>query len=148
MRILGLDIGHKRIGVAISDPLGITAQGLTVIVYENAASALERLAEICREYSVTRIAAGLPLHLSGARGEAVEGVERFAAALEERTGIRVEFIDERLTTRAAERTLIAGKVRRKARKEVRDMLAAVLILESFLKSTAGPAGSELPPINP
>jgi putative Holliday junction resolvase len=138
LRILGLDIGQKRIGVALSDPLGITAQGLTVIVYEDTAGALERLADICREHGVTRIVAGLPLHLSGDRGEAAEKVEKFAAAIEEHTGLPVEFIDERLTTRAAERTLIAGKVKRRARKEVRDMLAAVLILESFLNSAAGP----------
>lgn len=139
MRILGLDIGHKRIGVAISDPLGITAQGLTVIVYENAAGALERLVDLCREHGVTRIVAGLPLHMSGDRGEAAAKVEKFAASIEECTGLPVELIDERLTTRVAEKTLIAGKVKRRARKEVRDMLAAVLILESFLNSTTGPA---------
>ena len=140
MRILGLDIGHKRIGVAISDPLGITAQGVTVITYDHPAAALERLAALCRERSVDRIVAGMPLHLSGARGEAAEGVEKFAAALEARTGIPVVFVDERLTTRAAERTLIAGKVRRSARKKVRDKLAAVLILESYLSSAANPKG--------
>ncbi len=145
MRILGLDIGEKRIGVAISDPLGITAQGLTVIVYENRAAALERLAAICREHDVARIVAGLPLHLSGARGEMAEKVERFAAALEQHTGLPLEFMDERLTSRAAEKTLIAGGVRRRARKEVRDMIAAVLILESYLKSAAPPAGGELQP---
>lgn len=143
MRILGLDLGQKRIGVAVSDPLGITAQGLTVISYEKEAEALERLAAICREQHVTKIVAGLPLHLSGARGAAAVQVERFASALEEHTGIPVEFMDERLTTRAAERTLIAGKVRRKERKEVRDMLAAVLILESFLSSARN--GTDVPP---
>lgn len=140
MRILGLDLGQKRIGVAISDPLGITAQGLTVITYEKPAAALERLAALCREYGVTRIAAGLPLRLSGERGEAAKAAEALAAAIGKRTGLPVEFVDERLTTRAAERTLIAGNVRRKARKEVRDMLAAVLILETYLSSAVKPKG--------
>ncbi|MGI6601237.1 MAG: Holliday junction resolvase RuvX [Dethiobacteria bacterium] len=137
MRILGLDIGQKRIGVALSDPLSITAQGLTVIVYETMVEALDRLADLCREYDVSQIVIGLPLHLSGSQGEAAEKVNRFATALRERTGLPVEFVDERLTTRAAERTLIAANVKRRARKEIRDMLAAVLILESFLNRSSG-----------
>lgn len=147
MRILGLDIGHKRIGVAISDPLGITAQGLTVIDCRDMAAALERLAEVCREYGVDRIVAGLPLHMSGDRGETAGAVEKIAAAIEEYTGIPVELIDERLTSRMAERTLIDGKVKRKARKEVRDKLAAVLILESFLNRAARAARRQPAAIN-
>lgn len=133
MRILGLDIGEKRIGVALSDPLGITAQGLTVIEYSSRAGALERLDDICREHGVTRIIVGLPLHLNGTRGEAAAGAERFAAAIGTHTGLPVELVDERLTTRAVERTLIEADVKRKERKGIRDMLAAVLILESFLR---------------
>lgn len=136
MRILGLDIGEKRIGVALSDPLGITAQGLTVISCDTAAAALERVAELCREHGVTQIVAGLPVHMSGARGEAAAEVEKFAAAIEEQTGLPVEFIDERLTTREAERILIEADMKRRDRKEVQDMLAAVLILESFLNRVA------------
>jgi putative Holliday junction resolvase len=147
LRILGLDIGHKRIGVAISDPLGITAQGLAVIDCKDMAAALVRLADICREHGVTRIVAGLPLHMSGDRSEAAEKIEKFAAAIEEHTGLPVELVDERLTSRMAEKTLIAGNVRRKARKEVRDMLAAVLILESFLNRAAGPARRQPAAIN-
>ncbi|HQE10375.1 MAG TPA: Holliday junction resolvase RuvX, partial [Bacillota bacterium] len=147
MRILGLDIGHKRIGVAISDPLGITAQGLAVIDCKDMAAALVRLADICREHGVARIVAGLPLHMSGDRSEAAEKIEKFAAAIEEHTGLPVELVDERLTSRMAEKTLIAGNVRRKARKEVRDMLAAVLILESFLNRAAGPARRQPAAIN-
>ena len=134
-RILGLDIGQKRIGVALSDPLGITAQGLTVIEYDSVSAALDRLADLCHEYGVTRIVAGLPLHLDGGRGEAAEGVERLAGAIEERTGLPLEFVDERLTTKAAERTLLSANMKRKARREVRDKLAAVLILETFLRSS-------------
>lgn len=137
MRILGLDIGHKRIGVALSDPLGITAQGLTVIEYRSKAGALDLLEALCREHGVTLIVVGLPLHLNGSRGEAAGGVVAFASELEIRTGLPVEFVDERLTTRAAERTLISAGVRRKTRKGVRDMLAAILILESFLNRRSG-----------
>lgn len=141
LRILGLDIGQKRIGVALSDPLGVTAQGLTVIEYENSSAVLDQLAEICREHEVTLIVAGLPLHLDGGRGEAARAAEKFAAAAGERTGLPVEFVDERLTTRAAERTLLAAGMKRKARKKVRDKIAAVLILETFLRSSGCPDDS-------
>ncbi len=145
MRILGLDLGQKRIGPALSDPLGITAQGLTVIAYRSRAEALERIARICREHGVTRIVVGLPLHLNGSRGEAAAGVERFAAAIGGHTALPVEFVDERLTTRAAERTLIGAAMKRKDRKEVRDMLAAVLILETFLNRSSLDRGGTEPP---
>jgi len=136
LRILGLDIGRKRIGVAISDPLGITAQGLTVIDCGDMVAALERLAQICREYGVAKIVAGLPLHMSGDLGEEAGEVKKITAAIEKYTGLPVELVDERLTTRMAEKVLIDGKVRREARKEVRDMLAAALILESYLARAA------------
>ncbi len=136
MRVIGLDIGHKRIGVAVSDPLGITAQGLTVIVYEDAADALRKLSSLCREYAAERIVAGLPLHMDGSRGEAVHMVESFTNKLKELTGLPVTLVDERLSSRAAERTLISGGVRRRKRKGVQDMLAAVLILELYLASAA------------
>ncbi|MEW5784826.1 MAG: Holliday junction resolvase RuvX [Bacillota bacterium] len=134
MRILGLDIGHKRIGVAVSDPLGITAQGLTVISSKTSTEAIQNIAGICMEYTVTRIVVGLPLNMDGTKGAAVKDVEQISAAIEKKTGLPVTFIDERLTSRAAERTLIAGNVRRKARKGVKDMLAAVLILETYLSN--------------
>lgn len=134
MRVLGLDIGHKRIGVAVSDPLGITAQGLMVISYEEEAEALQKLASLCREYEVERIVAGLPLHMDGSRGDAVDLVEAFTDKLKSMTALPVTLTDERLSSRAAERTLIAGGVRRRKRKGVKDMLAAVIILESYLAS--------------
>lgn len=134
MRILGLDIGHKRIGVAVSDPLGITAQGLTVISAETSKEALQKIAAICMEYTVTRIVVGLPLNMDGTKGSAVKDVEQLSTAIEKKTGLPVTFVDERLTTRAAERTLIAGNVRRKARKGIKDMLAAVLILDTYLSN--------------
>ncbi|NLA04698.1 MAG: Holliday junction resolvase RuvX, partial [Firmicutes bacterium] len=104
----------------------------------NLTAALERLAELCREHEVALIVAGLPLHLDGGRGEAARAVEKFAGAAGKRTGLPVEFVDERLTTRAAERTLLAAGMKRRARKKVRDKVAAVLILETFLRSSGCP----------
>lgn len=132
MRVLGLDIGHKRIGVAVSDPLGITAQGLTVIVYENETKAVRALHEICRDYAVERVVAGLPLNMNGSRGEAVRFVEKITGKLNKLSGLPVSLVDERLSSKAAERVLISGGVRRRERKAVQDMLAAVIILESYL----------------
>ncbi|HOL16685.1 MAG TPA: Holliday junction resolvase RuvX [Bacillota bacterium] len=134
MRVLGLDIGHKRIGVAVSDPLGITAQGLTVITYAQESQALQKLADICREYAVERIVAGLPLNMDGSRGEAVKYVDQFARKLKDLTGLPVIMVDERLSSRAAERALISGGMRRRGRKAVKDKIAAVLILESYLSA--------------
>jgi putative Holliday junction resolvase len=127
-----LDLGQKRIGVALSDPLGLTAQGLAVISYNRDEEALERIAALCREYAVEQIVAGLPLNMNGSRGPAVREVERFAALLKKRTGLPLTLIDERLTSQAAERALIEGKMRRQKRKAVRNRLAAVLILQSYL----------------
>ncbi|MBS3943199.1 MAG: Holliday junction resolvase RuvX [Dethiobacter sp.] len=132
MRVLGLDIGHKRIGVAVSDPLGITAQGLTVVVYENETKAVQALHEICLDYAVERVVAGLPLNMDGSRGEAVRFVEKITGKLNKLSGLPVSLVDERLSSKAAERTLISGGVRRRQRKTVQDMLAAVIILESYL----------------
>lgn len=132
MRILGLDPGEKRIGVAISDPLGITAQGMEVISYTEPEQALRRLSEICNDYSVEKIVVGNPLNMSGSRGSASELAEKFADTLSSRTGCQVEMLDERLTSGSAEKTLIAGGVSRKKRRKVKDKLAAVLILEQYL----------------
>ncbi len=134
MRVLGLDIGHKRIGVAISDPLGITAQGLTVIDYTEESQALQKLAAICKEYDVERIVAGLPLNMDGSSGEAVKFVEQFARKLKEWTGLPVIMVDERLSSRAAERALISGGMRRRGRKAVKDKVAAAIILELYLSA--------------
>lgn len=138
MRIMGLDLGQKRIGVALSDPLGFTAQGLTVISYDRDEEALQRIAALCREYTVEQIVAGLPLNMNGSRGPAVGEVERFAALLKKRTGLPLTFIDERLTSQAAERALLEGGLRRRKRKAVKDRLAAVLILQSYLAALPKP----------
>ncbi len=133
MRILGLDLGQKRIGVSISDSLGITAQGLEVIEYVDRLSALSRIKEICSRYAVEKIVVGLPFKLDGTRGTAAEAAEQFQKLIKEATGLPVVAIDERLTSKAAEKVLLAGDVRRKNRKKIRDMLAAVLILDTYLR---------------
>ena len=134
MRILALDLGEKRIGVALSDALGLTAQGLEVISYTRPEQALSRLEEICREYLVERIVVGLPLNMDGSRGEAARRAEAFAAKIRQALGLPVSFLDERLSTAAAEKTLLEADVSRRKRKQVRDKLAAVLILEAYLEA--------------
>lgn len=132
MRILGLDPGEKRIGVAITDPLCITAQGLAVITYEQPEEALEKVAAICLEYAVEKIVVGNPLNMNGTIGPAAEHALHFADSLKTLLGLPVIMIDERLTSVSAERTLISGGANRKKRRKVQDKLAAALILEQYL----------------
>ena len=134
MRVLGLDYGKRRIGVALSDPLGITAQGLEVIVCDGVPQALNRISVICKEHGVEKIVLGMPLKMNGTRGAAAEEVAAFKIKLEQTVALPVLLVDERLTTRAAEKVLIAGNMRRKRRRAVQDMLAAVLILKTYLES--------------
>ncbi len=134
MRILGLDPGEKRIGVAVTDPLGITAQGIDVINYDSLEQAFSEIEAICREYGVVKIVVGNPINMNGTRGPASENASRFAEKLREGLKLPVELVDERLTSVSAERTLISGGVRRKKRRDVKDKLAAVMILENYLGS--------------
>ena len=132
MRILGLDMGSKTIGVALSDPLGWTAQGITTIRRTKKEQDLEELHKICNEYGVETVVVGLPKNMNGTLGPQGEKVIKFCELLEEETGIKIEYWDERLSTVAAERTLIQGNVRRENRKGVIDMVAAVIILQGYL----------------
>lgn len=141
MRILGLDLGQKRIGVAISDPLGLTAQGLEIVPCENWESALTRIGEICSKFNVEKIVVGLPLRLNGTRGAAAASMDKFRERLHRTTGLPVVAIDERFTSKVAEQVLLEGDVRRKDRKAVRDMLAAVLILDTYLRMLETKRGS-------
>jgi putative Holliday junction resolvase len=131
-RILGLDMGAKRIGLAVSDPLGITAQGLEVWVRRGREADLDHILKVAREYHVQQIVVGLPRHLDGRPGTAAPEIQEFAGALGQALGGEVVFWDERLTTAAAERMLIQADVSRKRRRQVVDQLAAVLILQSYL----------------
>lgn len=132
MRILGLDVGEKRIGIAISDELCFTANGLDVIERKNNGEDINKIGEIVSKYNVTKIVTGLPKNMDGTLGHSGKEVEKYAKKLQNTLGVEVDFWDERLTTVAAERTLIEADVSRKKRKTVIDKLAAVFILQSFL----------------
>ena len=136
MRIMGLDVGSRTVGVAISDALGWTAQGIeTVKINEDEqVFGLDRLAELIKEYAVTEIVVGYPKNMNNSVGPRGEASEKYKAMLEERFGLPVKLWDERLTTMAAERMLIDADVSRKKRKQVIDKMAAVMILQGYLDS--------------
>ena len=137
IRIMGLDFGSKTVGVAVSDPLGITAQGIEIVrrTSENKLrKTLARIEALVAEYQVTEFVLGLPKNMNNTSGERVEKTMEFKAMLERRTGLPVHMWDERLTTVAADRTLIEAGVRRENRKEYVGMLAAVYILQGYLDS--------------
>ena len=131
-RILGLDFGSHRIGAAVSDPLGITAQPLSAIRRQGDRRDLEAIGTIVREYSVGTVLMGLPLHMGGEEGTQAKRARLFAEKIRERLEVPVEMWDERMTTVQAERHLIASGVRREKRKEIRDSLSAVFLLQSAL----------------
>jgi len=135
MRILGLDYGEKRIGVALSDELGLTAQPLMTLQRKNRRSDLEGLAGIIRTYGVERIVVGYPLRLDGSEGIQCEKVQRFIAFLESSFGLPVVRRDETLSTRQAEDILAEAGVRREKRRELVDRIAAGLILQSYLDAS-------------
>lgn len=127
-RILAVDYGRKRVGLALSDELGFTAQPLATLERSNRRDDLRRLRGICRQHGVTRILVGHPLHMSGEAGEMAQEASRFAARLTKDLGIEVELADERLTTWEAEQTMAETKSRRK-RGQFDDVAAAVLLRE-------------------
>lgn len=135
MRIMGLDFGSKTVGVAVSDALLMTAQGVEIIrrKEENKLrQTLARIEELIVEYEVEEIVLGLPKHMNGTEGVRVELTEEFKEKLERRTGLPVVFWDERLTTVSADRTMMEAGIRRENRKDYVDMLAATFILQGYL----------------
>ena len=137
MRIMGLDYGTKTVGVAVSDPLGITAQAVETIerkAENKLRQTLARIEALVKEYEVEKFVLGLPKHMNNDIGERAEKSIEFGELLHRRTGIEVVMWDERLTTASAERTLIEAGVRRENRKQVIDQIAAVFILQSYLDS--------------
>ena len=135
MRIMGLDVGTRTVGVAISDPLGFTAQGLEIIPIKEEAGefGFERLKELVKDYQVERFVLGLPKNMNNTEGPRVEASQAYGQRLEEMFGLPVDYQDERLTTVAAERMLIEqADVSRSKRKKVIDKLAAQLILQNYL----------------
>jgi putative Holliday junction resolvase len=135
-RILGLDVGSKTIGVAVSDPLGITAQGLETIRRQNKRMDFERLEKVIQKYEVAEIVIGYPLRLSGAEGTQAEKMQSFARTIQERFHLPVHLWDERLTSAQASRVLRDSEMSIKRRSEVVDRLAAVLILQSWMDRRA------------
>lgn len=135
MRILGLDYGSKTVGVAVSDPLGFTAQGVEIIRRKSEnkmRQTLARIEELIAQYQVEEIVLGLPKNMNNTLGDRAEKSLELKETLERRTGLPVVMWDERLTTVEANRTLIEGKVRRENRKDYVDKLAAVYILQGYL----------------
>ncbi|MBS7200789.1 Holliday junction resolvase RuvX [butyrate-producing bacterium] len=135
MRILGLDFGSKTVGVAVSDGLLLTAQGVETIERKDEnklRKTCARIEELIAEYEITEIVLGLPKNMNNTEGERVEKTKAFGEMLERRTGLPVHYWDERLTTVAAEQILIESGVRRENRKAVIDKVAAGLILQGYL----------------
>lgn len=136
MRIMGLDFGSKTVGVAISDPLLITAQGIEIIrrKEENKLrQTLARIEELIEEYQVTEIVLGLPKNMNDSEGPRAALSREFKDKLERRTGLTVTLWDERLTTVEADNIMIEAGIRRENRKEYVDMIAAQLILEGYME---------------
>ena len=141
MRVMGLDYGSKTIGVAISDPLGLTAQGIEIIRREEEnklRKSLRRIEELIKEYQVEEIVLGFPKNINNTIGERAEKSLQLKETLERRCKLPVIMWDERLTTVEANRTLMESKVRRENRSKYVDMIAAVFILQGYLDSKANP----------
>jgi putative Holliday junction resolvase len=136
-RILALDVGSKRIGVAISDPLGITAQGLDTIQRQNKRRDYEALGQVLEKYAVREIVVGLPLRLSGAEGTQSEKMRRFADELHAHFGVTVHLWDERWTSTEANRLLRETDLSIKKRGQAVDRMAAILILQSWMGAHPG-----------
>ena len=132
-RILGLDVGSKGIGIAMSDPMGWTAQGLTYLQRKDLKQDLEALRQLIQQHDVGEIAVGLPRNMDGSIGFQAESVQEFAAQLKTVFAGEVAFVDERLTTVQAERRLREMDVRAAKRKQVIDQQAAVIILQTYLQ---------------
>jgi putative Holliday junction resolvase len=133
-RILGLDVGSKRIGIAISDLLGITAQGQETLQRQNKRLDFERLGKLIREHEIAEIVVGYPLRMSGAAGVQAEKMQGFAEELRERFQVPVHLWDERLTSAEANRLLRETEMSIRRRGQVVDQMAAVLILQSWMES--------------
>ncbi len=139
MRIMGLDFGSKTVGVALSDPLLITAQAHEIIRREREnklRQTLARIEELCEEFEIGKIVLGLPLHMNGDEGVRAQLSMEFKESLERRTGLPVIMYDERLTTVEADEIMKEVGVRRENRKEYVDMIAAQIILQDYLDNTS------------
>lgn len=131
-RWLGIDLGEKRVGIALSDPDAFLASARDVLELKNPNEALSRVVETCRALNATGVVVGLPLNMDGSRGPAALKAEEFAEKLKERLNLPVRLWDERLTTKVAHSVMIEGGARREKRRDTVDKLAAQLMLQSFL----------------
>ena len=134
MRVLGLDVGDRTIGVAVSDPLGFTAQGITTIRRKNIETDIAQIVDICSQYNVETIVSGVPKNMNGTIGEQAQKVQSFCEVLKEAVNIEIKFWDERLTTVAAHRVMLEADMSRKKRKSIVDKIAATYILQGYLDS--------------
>ncbi len=134
MRILGLDVGSKRIGVAVSDELGITAQGLETVTCKNPDADVKRIANLADEYHVEAIVVGIPFNMNGTEGPQVEKVRGLIDRISKSVDVPIREWDERLSTCAAERALLEADMSRAKRRKVIDKVAAVIILQGYLDS--------------
>ena len=134
MRIMGVDLGTKNIGIALSDETCTIAQGKEIILRVSDKKAIARIKEIAGEFQVKEIVVGLPVNMNGTLGRSAEDARRFALKLEEETGLDVSLWDERLSTKEAESVMREALMTRKKRKSVLDKLAAQLILQGYLDS--------------
>ena len=137
-RIVALDVGDRRIGIAVSDPLGYTAQPIETYTRVGYGPDTRHILQIAEQYATNRILCGLPLNMDGTRGFQTQKVRDFAAKLEE-AGLVIEFYDERMTTVLAESALLEADMRRENRKKKVDMVAAVMILQSYLDAQSASA---------
>ncbi len=132
MRVLGLDIGSKRIGIAVSDELGLTAQGVETLVRKDLDSDLERIAGLVEKFAVEEVVVGLPYNMDGTEGPQARTVRQMIDLIAARVQIPVQEWDERLSTVAAERALLEADMSRSKRRKVIDKVAAVIILQGYL----------------
>lgn len=133
---MGLDVGTKTVGVAISDALGMTAQPVTTIRRTNQKADLQALRELAAQNEVTHVVVGLPLNMDGSEGPRAEATRAFAALVEKQLGLTVELWDERLSTVSAQRVLLEADLSRERRKKVVDTVAAAIILQGWLEARA------------
>lgn len=133
-RLAGLDVGDKRIGVAVADSLGLTAQGIGVVERRSAARDCQAIQELLADYTIKGFVAGLPVEMSGLEGVQADRARHFCGHLAEATGLPIYFQDERMTSLQSERLLVEAGVKRSKRKGVIDKMAAALILQAWLDS--------------
>ena len=134
MRILAIDYGQKRIGLAVSDPLGLTAQGIDTIPNLNKKQVMAALLKICKDQEVSEVVIGLPVNMNGSHGPKVAEIMNFIPAMQKELNLPVKTWDERLTSRAAGRLMIEQGLSRERQKATSDRLAATMILQMYLES--------------